>query len=519
MKSLTFVTKFLEPMLLVLILIIAFGVRLYRIERPIADWHSWRQADTASVTREYIKSGTDLLRPQFHDLSSIPNGLENPQGWRMVEFPIINALTAFSYRLTSPITQMDLTLFMRLTSVKFSLGSILVMYFLVKRLVEQSKKPTEYAHAPLISALLMALLPFNIFYSQAILPEVSLIFFTLLASLLLLTYIDTKRSGWLVAGIAAAMLALLIKPIALFFWLPILLLALKHHDIRWILQPKHLVAVVVALLPLGLWRAWIQQFPEGIPANRWLFNGNGIRLRPAWFRWLFADRIGRLMLGFWGLIPFGIGLLGTQALKQREIGFSMIAKIQKLMQRFKPKDLFAGLAQLTDVDVYLYGSIFGVLAYLIIFATGNVQHDYYQVIIVPSIVFVVALGISKLLALRTVQSISLAAASVVFMLAFSWYEVQGFFNVNNPAMVEAGKAVDEFVEPDALVIAPYGGDTAFLYQTNRRGWPIGGAIEEKIAAGADYYVTTSLDEEANRLMLEYPVVARSEDFVLIRLKP
>jgi 4-amino-4-deoxy-L-arabinose transferase-like glycosyltransferase len=469
------------------------------------------------VTREYIKNGTDLFRPQFHDLSSIPNGLENPQGWRMVEFPIINALTAFSYRLTSPITQMDLTLFMRLTSVKFSLGSILVMYFLVKRLVEQSKKPTEYANAPLVSALLMALLPFNIFYSQAILPEVSLVFFTLLASLLFLKYINTKSNGWLVAGIAAAMVALLLKPIALFFWLPILLLALKHHDIRWILQPKHLVAAVAVLLPLGLWRTWIQQFPEGIPANRWLFNGNGIRLRPAWFRWLFADRIGRLMLGFWGLIPFGIGLLGAQGLVQRETGFGLVEKIRGFMQRFKPKDLFAGLAPFSDLDLFMYGGLVGVLAYLTIFATGNVQHDYYQVIIVPYVVLVVAVGIAKLLAMRSFQSIGLAVVSLVFMLAFSWYEVQGFFNVNNPAMVEAGKAVDELVEPDALVIAPYGGDTAFLYQTNRRGWPIGGAIEEKIAAGADYYVTTSLDEEAKNLLLKHENFAQNEDFLIIDL--
>lgn len=518
MNKLLIPIKIPELLLLALVMIIAFGVRLYRIDRPIADWHSWRQADTASVTREYVKNGVDLLRPQFHDLSSIPNGLDNPQGWRMVEFPIINAVTAATYRLSSPITDFDLALFMRLTSVKFSLGSILVMYFLVKHLVGQSKLHAEFAYTPLISAFVMALLPFNIFYSQAILPEVPLVFFTLLASLLLLKYIDTKRNGWLVAGISAAMLALLLKPIALFFWLPVLLLALKHHDIRWMLQPKHLIAAVAVLLPLGLWRSWIQQFPEGIPANRWLFNGNGIRLRPAWFRWLFADRIGRLILGFWGLIPFGIGLLGAQGLVQRETGFGLVEKIRGFMQRFKPKDLFAGLARFSDLDLFMYGGLFGVLAYLTIFATGNVQHDYYQVIIVPYLALIVAVGTAKLVAVRSFQAISVTVVSIVFMLAFSWYEVQGFFNINNPAIVEAGKAVDKLVEPDALVIAPYGGDTAFLYQTNRRGWPIGEAIEEKIAAGADYYVTTSLDEEAKNLLLKHENFVQNDNFLIIDLK-
>ncbi len=287
----------IELGLLIAIVLVGFCLRLYRVNSPLADWHSWRQADTASVTREYVKHGIDLLHPQFHDLSSIPNGLDNPQGWRMVEFPVINALTAAAYEVTSPFTHIDLALFMRLVSVKFSLGSILLLYLLSKTLVEKSKLPGAFTYLPLVSAAILALLPFNLFYSQAILPEVPLVFFTLLASWLLVRYIYTEDKILLVLGVISAALALLLKPVALFFWLPLLLIALKRKGIRWPMQPTHVVALVCMLLPLGLWRAWIQNFPQGIPANRWLFNGNGIRLRPAWFRWLFADRMGRLMLG------------------------------------------------------------------------------------------------------------------------------------------------------------------------------------------------------------------------------
>jgi hypothetical protein len=54
-----------------------------------------------------------------------------------------------------------------------------------------------------------------------------------------------------------------------------------------------------------------------------------------------------------------------------------------------------------------------------------------------------------------------------------------------------------------MVIAPYMGDTAFLYQTNRRGWPIGGEIDKKIKAGATYYATTTRDAEFNELKSKY----------------
>ena len=284
------------------------------------------------------------------------------------------------------------------------------------------------------------------------------------------------------------------------------------------MQPKHLIAAIVMFVPFGLWRSWIQQFPQGIPANRWLFNGNGIRFRPAWFRWLFADRMGRLLLGYWGLLPFGFGLLGVQGNEENSARFGFIEKIQGFIRRFKPRDLFSGLSKYSDLDLFMYGSLVGVLAYLTVFATGNVQHDYYQVIIVPYVALTVAVGLVKLVAIRSVQSVSLAFVSAVFMLAFSWYEVKGLFNINNPAIVEAGKAVDALTEKDALVIAPYAGDTAFLYQTNRRGWPIGGAIEQKIAAGADYYVTTSLDEEAQELINKYPVVKKTDGFSMIQLR-
>ena len=54
--------------LLALIFLGGFVVRLYKINNPIADWHSWRQADTSAVTRNYVKYGINLFfpfRPKF----------------------------------------------------------------------------------------------------------------------------------------------------------------------------------------------------------------------------------------------------------------------------------------------------------------------------------------------------------------------------------------------------------------------------------------------------------------------
>jgi hypothetical protein len=86
--------------------------------------------------------------------------------------------------------------------------------------------------------------------------------------------------------------------------------------------------------------------------------------------------------------------------------------------------------------------------------------------------------------------------------------------------LEAGKAADRLLPTDAKVIAPYNGDTTFLYQTGRQGWPIGFDIDKKISQGAAYYVTvspTDSDTETKELAEKYTVLVRNDRFAIIDL--
>jgi hypothetical protein len=112
-------------------------------------------------------------------------------------------------------------------------------------------------------------------------------------------------------------------------------------------------------------------------------------------------------------------------------------------------------------------------------------------------------------------AVALAVGASLFL---SWKQVGGYFNINHTEYLETGAAVDRLTPPDALVIAPAFGDTQFLYATNRRGWPIGFEIEDKIKKGADYYVSTSYDDEAKALEQTYTVVEKNKTFILIDLQ-
>jgi hypothetical protein len=244
-------------------------------------------------------------------------------------------------------------------------------------------------------------------------------------------------------------------------------------------------------VPLLWWRHWILQFPQGIPVSDWLFNKDNVRFKGAWFYWLFAKRLAELILGYWGLIPFGLGI---------------IASVRK------KEGWFSGL--------WLLGG----LSYFIIFAGGNVQHDYYQALIIPIVVWFTAKGVGFLLqkreGVRLLPSIALAVASVTFLWAFSWYTMRTYFWINHPEIVEAGIIADKLLPKDAKVITPYSGDTTFLYQTNRQGWPLGFDIDKKISAGAEYYITVApltTDFEARDLARDYTVLVANDKFTIIDL--
>lgn len=488
---------------LIIIIVVAFSLRLYKINNPILDWHSFRQADTASVTREYVKHGIDILHPRYHDLANIQSGHENLEGYRMVEFPFLNVFTAFIIKIV-PFFTVELT--HRFISIFFSLGTLVLLFFFTK---EISGIRVAYS-----TAIVFAALPFSVYYSRSILPEPALLFFFIAALYTSWLWFKTKKLTWFVISFVSLILALLLKPFVLFFF-P-LFIAIGYVLTGKKVLKNYLLYTLLALsvVPLLLWRNWIEQFPSGIPASDWLFDGfvtqlpdwlpknpvteivhklfgyntEGLRYHPAWIRWLVYERMTKLILGFAGVV-------------------FLISALYKLKKK----------------ELYLLGTWWVCTAlYFTIVARGNVQHDYYQVLVIPLLSWTVGRGmvvLENLLSKKLKHLTAFLTVLVLFLssLALSWNQVSGYFAVNHPEYVQAGATVDRLTPPDAKVIAPAFGDTMFLYQTNRTGWPIGYHIDEKIEYGATHYISTSYDEEAKMLEEKYFTIEKTPVYILIDL--
>ncbi|MGD9129051.1 MAG: glycosyltransferase family 39 protein [Candidatus Woesebacteria bacterium] len=485
--------SFSEKKFLLIIFLLALILRLYKITNPVLDWHAFRQADTASVTREFLKQGINLLEPKYHDLSNIQSGFDNPNGYRMVEFPFINAGIAFILKLTS----LPLVPTSRFVSVLFSLGTLFSLFFLVKML---SGKTTAY-----LTSLSFVLLPYSIFYSRVVLPEPAFLFFSCFSLFTFAKFLEKARFKFFLISLISLALSLLLKPFVAFLAPVYFALTWNKYKFKTFLRFKFYLFAILSVIPFFLWRYWIVKFPEGIPASDWLFNSDHLRFKGAWFRWLFYERISKLILGFFGTIFLPFNFLNKEK------------------------------------DILVYGAWWlGIMAYFAIVSTGNIRHDYYQVLTIPIICISVARGVVVLrklianylknielkekfnkinLAQNIHQKIANISILVLYMLSltFAWREVKGYYNVNHWEYYRTGLVADEILPKDAKVIAHAMGDTQFLFQTNRRGWPIGFDIEEKIKMGANYYLTTSYDGEAQELEKQYLTVSKTKEYLILDL--
>ena len=485
--------KKLEYLLLLIILFGAFSVRLYRFHEPVADWHSWRQVDTSAVSRNFVKYGFDILHPTFDDISKNVSMRDNPKGYRFVEFPIYNVLQGGLFVLFGYFTLEE---WGRIVTIISSLFSILFIYLIVRKYVS--------SRAGLFASFFFAFAPYNIYFGRTILPESAMVAALLGGFYLFDLWIEeneklkikNEKSQFKVKSfflffvpLILVVSALLLKPFAIFWGLPFVTVAYMRFGFRSIIKWQLWLFVILSVIPLIFWRKWISQYPEGIPGYEWLFNGNGIRFKGAFFQWLFADRISRIILGYFGLPFVFLGILA----KNKQEGLLLLS--------------------------FVVSS----LAYLIVIATGNVQHEYYQILIVPTLAMLFGRGVDFLLThtsqvFNRLTTYAVILVSFGLMTAFGWYIVRDYYNVRVDA-VEAGRAVDRLVPKDAKVIAPLTGDTTLLYYTNRKGWPAWErSIAEFLDAGVTHMVFVNPTEPELNFINYFGVVEQTDNYIIYDLR-
>jgi len=480
--------KYSYTLILVLILLIGFFVRFYRFDNPVADWHSWRQADTSAVARNFVEHGFDLLHPRMNNISNVQSGLENPQGYFFAEFPIYNATSASLFVLFHGFTLEE---WERIVTMLASVFAGLFVYLIVSR---HSNKTVG-----LLAAFFYLFIPYDIYYGRVILPDPSMTMAVLGGTYFFDRWIDidkkvkskNKKVLFFILAVLFTALSLLLKPVAAFFTLPIIYLAWRKYGWKLIIRPELWLFLIISVAPLLWWRWWESQYPEGIPVFLWLFNSNNIRFHPAFFRWILYERVTKLISGYVGVVflVFGVANIWKEK-KERLFFLSFIASS---------------------------------VVYVCTIATGNVQHDYYQIPVMPTIAICMAFGATWIISYYQKRTAVAAAyiivgIGIVATLYLGWKQVQPYFDIDNPSIIAAGQAVQQLTPKNAKILANYNGDSSLLYQMDRQGWAsFEHDIPTMIKMGADYLVLVNPTQQDMVFAKQYKVIAHTSQYVIFDL--
>ena len=219
--------------LLVLFVLVGVYLRMYHIDFPSIGYHNLKENEYLDEAYFFKTDGNFLHKQAF-----VFSGLDEGNGYHeeYAEVPYVAYLTAglwfiFGENLWMP----------RLFMILFMVGSIILLYFIVKRL-------TSNEYLSLLSSFLMTIMPLGIYFGRNIQPESPGVFFMLLTILFFVKWLDTKdRKQLMYSGFAfSAAIGLKytfgIVAVPLFFILPFneLVEKFKKHSADFMRDAKYL---------------------------------------------------------------------------------------------------------------------------------------------------------------------------------------------------------------------------------------------------------------------------------------
>jgi len=189
-----------------LIVLLAVAFRLYRIDIPFTEGHSWRQVTNADITRHFAEGPMNLFLPRVSW-----GGLNGVVG---MEFPLLHYLTAMAWRIGG-----ESQLVARLIAMVFSLTSVVLIFLLGRRWFG--------APAGRAAAFLFAVSPTMVFFGRAFMSDTPMVTFLVAAVLAWDWYFERQQLNRLIIAVVLTALAPLVKLPAIVVLAPIGGLALS----------------------------------------------------------------------------------------------------------------------------------------------------------------------------------------------------------------------------------------------------------------------------------------------------
>ncbi len=472
---------------LLCLLALAFSLRVVNIDAPPLGRHSWRQSDTAAVARNYHEQGCAFAFPR------VDWGRPQP-GYVETEFPLFPFVAAIGYAIAGEVH----IWIPRLLAILGSLVGMIYLYRLIREEIDQ--RTAEWA------AFFFAVLPFNVFFGRAIMPEAWMLSSGIAGVYYFARWTRQDSDRDLMLAWLCITLSCLLKLPMLHIGLPLLFLAWRRWGVGLFARAPIWLMGVGVLACVSLWYVhayWIRLMHKasfGIGGSRKWANLQPLADRE-WWDQVFVEHIAKGHLTLPGTAIVLIGLLWPG----------------------RPRGL-----RLFDLWLIAAG------VYMVIVAAGQVEHEYYQLPLVP--VFCAYMGRAMRIPVRSLRP--LLAALVVGLIALGVRSHARSLALENsatsPHMRLAALVAQHADEADLVIVANGHGNwnPMLLYLCHRKGWAdhpkfMGPqSMRFRVNHGAQWLIGLHADLQRpadlawlQRQLKTYEVVVSDEEIFMLRLRP
>lgn len=410
-------------LILAAILLLALFLRLYHINQPYLDHHSWRQTDTATIAQNFYYNGFNILSPELNTHGNESSVVE-------LELQITPFLTALLYPIFGVQDWVG-----RVIPIIFSLLSIIFFYKITKLYFDEK--------LALFSTFIFSILPLNVFFSRVLMPESGMIFLLLAGLYYFSKFNKTDENKDFILALVFITFTFLSKLSTLYLLIPLSFIAFNRYGIKAFLNKKILLLFSIPLLITFMYYFYIHQtadiklIPYRPGTDKW--GSINIWFNVDFYKTLFI-RLETIIFTQLGYLLFLIGIV---------IGF--------LETRAK----------------FFYFWLLAVILYIFIIANGNFIHSYYQLPLLVVGSFFIGLVLYKIYQKKHFKLIAFGLAA--FILYLSINNGQPLYRLYAISAFEAAEKLKEIDQQDSLVLSVLHRQDIrpeLLYYANRKGWVI-----------------------------------------------
>lgn len=235
--------KVKDRLLLIFILSLILVLRItYISNSPYEQGENWRQSDTESIARNFLEDKFNIFYPQFNYDGPLPNYVQ-------LEFQITTFIIAILYKFFG-----YNYIFARAVPLCFFMGSCIFLYLIGRMFYSK-----EQAYIVLV---IYGILPINIYFSRAIMPESAALFFYLAAYYYFLKWIKEEEKKLIFLSAVFTALSISQKIPTIFIGIPMLIMAIKKYK-KAIFKIKELyLFAIIALGSPYLYFKWVAYIAE-----------------------------------------------------------------------------------------------------------------------------------------------------------------------------------------------------------------------------------------------------------------